>query len=572
MASNCKQRIQLSGLAFCADALCECIEELGQPYPSALESIRSKAHIKYISKYLGEIQTKTIIVERPYIDKDFLHDYWAFWSDGVSIEEYRCVRLHFFDKEYRFKAPKIKMSKVEWEDLHEFLMPKPDASKSYGNVSESHGNYLGFIVLFMTKNKMIVGRTCLKTYPSEDSTNLPKDEDRNSCMIIPTLRKYPVNLVGHELSLNSLAFREQDGVTSACATCSLWFTFQKTSKMYAHEILSPGEITGRALNIRHRGSLFPPMKGLSPHEMLLAIRSIPDVQAFHFDRIDIHKEYSPAKEDIWRMALFDFVIPLLNHGIPIILILKSDKEDIHAVSVVGYKCKWNDSCNHSTRNIENMSCDGDVEDTYEHRYITSLIAHDDNIGPFVNYEIDSDGNIQAGLPWAENGHKYKIINAINVTHNSMKVYPIEGIQSTLELYNDMLEDIHTKAYPDDLDRLFLVRSWSFKIWLSNEYKKELMKINGSAKLMNYVRKLLLQNLPEYVMIVSKRGGGFDHDMIFSLAGPWEEGELIQIVPREELAIDFFKGICNGILNNIGGSWIEKEMVGPVADYIASAFR
>ena len=164
----------------------------------------------------------------------------------------------------------------------------------------------------MTEDKMIVGRTCLKTYPSENGTDLPTDENRKECMIIPATRKYVVNLVGHKLSLDSLAFREQDGVTSACATCSLWFTFQKTSKVYAHEVLSPGEITGRALNIRHRGSLFPSMKGLSPPEMILAIRSIPSVQAFYFEPIDIHREYKSAQACMRLMALFDFAIPFLT--------------------------------------------------------------------------------------------------------------------------------------------------------------------------------------------------------------------------------------------------------------------
>ena len=453
---------------------------------SALESAASKAHIKYISKYLGGIHTRTIIAELPYIDKDFLRDYWAFLSDGVSIEKYRCIRLHFFDKEYIFKtSSRRKMSEMKWEDIHEFLAPESD--------SVSSCNYLGFMVLLMTEDKMIVGRTCLKIHPSENGTNLPTDEDRTECMIIPTLRKYVVNLVGHELSLDSLAFREQDGVTSACATCSLWFTFQKTSEVYAHEVLSPGEITGRALNIRRRGSLFPSIKGLSPPEMMLAIRSIPNTQAFYFDPIDIQKKYTPPQACIRLMALFDFAIPLLNHGIPIILILQNAKEEVHAISVVGYRCKWKRPCTYNTRNIEGICIKGDPENTYAHRYITSLIAHDDNIGPFVEYKIIEDNsNIQAGSPWKdgspwkewkEDGHKYSIINAIGVAHHSIRVYPIENIYYVVRAYNDMLEDTYDPDNPDDFDKLFLVRSWSFKIWLSNEYKKELMlKINGSEEL------------------------------------------------------------------------------------------
>ena len=62
-------------------------------------------------------------------------------------------------------------------------------------------------------------------------------------------------------------------------------------------------------------------------------------------------------------------------------------------------------------------------------------------------------------------------------------------------------------------------------------------------------------------------------MIFSLAGPWEKGEFIQIVPTEESAIEFFRGICNNIKapTQEQGSWIEDEEVGPIAEYIVSAF-
>ena len=115
MASDNKQRIQLSGWPFDAnpDALCQCIGDLGQMRTSALESAASKTHIKYISKYLGGIHTKTIIAERPYIDKDFLRDYWAFLSDGVSIEEYRCIRLHFLIKNIHSKPPP-RGKRVSW--------------------------------------------------------------------------------------------------------------------------------------------------------------------------------------------------------------------------------------------------------------------------------------------------------------------------------------------------------------------------------------------------------------------------------------------------------------------------
>ena len=64
-------------------------------------------------------------------------------------------------------------------------------------------------------------------------------------------------------------------------------------------------------------------------------------------------------------------------------------------------------------------------------------------------------------------------------------------------------------------------------------------------------------------------------MIFSLAGPWEKGEFIQIVPTEALLtlescqecfLEQYKGSHSGA----GFVPLEDEEVGPIAEYIVSA--
>jgi len=71
-------------------------------------------------------------------------------------------------------------------------------------------NYLGFMVL-KPLPQTIVGRTCFKTYPD--------DGNRRH---FPTLHKYSSNLFGLPLTVNSLAYQEQDKVVAACATSALW--------------------------------------------------------------------------------------------------------------------------------------------------------------------------------------------------------------------------------------------------------------------------------------------------------------------------------------------------------------
>jgi hypothetical protein len=108
--------------------------------------VGNKFHTRYFEEYFGKVCAKTIVVEWPYIDRDFLEDFAAYYVRCFSEYKRQCARLHFFD------------SVVTSKDLSGAL----DGSRP--NARALQKSYLGFVVL-KPLPQTIIGRTCLVTYP-----------------------------------------------------------------------------------------------------------------------------------------------------------------------------------------------------------------------------------------------------------------------------------------------------------------------------------------------------------------------------------------------------------------------
>ncbi len=165
--------------------------------------IHGKIHSTYFEGYFRELGAKTIIVEKIYVDRDFLEDFAAYYVRCFYRYDRFCSRLHFFTETF---------SKEDFDYILENV--------SDTKIDQLKGSYLGFIVV-KPLPETIIGRTCLKTYHASP-------EGRN----FPITRKYPVNLFGIGLSVETLAFQEQDRVAAACATSALWTAFQGTGKLF----------------------------------------------------------------------------------------------------------------------------------------------------------------------------------------------------------------------------------------------------------------------------------------------------------------------------------------------------
>lgn len=147
-----------------------------------------------------------------------LEDFVGYYVRCFHAYRRTCTRLHFFTRD--------------------FAAADFDALLSGGGAALSPGelqaHYLGFIVVKPLPQSMI-GRTCLKTYPDDGGRRA-----------YPIIRSYDANLFGIRLTVDTLAFQEQDTVAAACATSALWAAFHGTGSVFHHSIPSPVEITKAA--------------------------------------------------------------------------------------------------------------------------------------------------------------------------------------------------------------------------------------------------------------------------------------------------------------------------------------
>ena len=210
------------------------------------EEIRAKAHAQYFESYLKAVDAKTLLVERPYIDRDFLEDFAAYYVRCFPPYERACTRIHFFKESFTEK------------DFESCLSGKGQAVSK----ETLQAAYLGFVVI-KPLPKTVFGRTCLTTYPP------------NGHRHFPTTRRFDAHLFGITLSIaQSLPFQEQDSIVAACATSALWSVFQSTARLHLHQVLTPIEITRAATHLLPIETRVLPNRGLSTQMMAHAIKSV----------------------------------------------------------------------------------------------------------------------------------------------------------------------------------------------------------------------------------------------------------------------------------------------------------
>ncbi|MEA2061896.1 MAG: hypothetical protein U9P10_15645 [Thermodesulfobacteriota bacterium] len=57
---------------------------------------QNNPHFSYFEEYFNELDAQTIVVERNYIERDYLEDYSGYYVRCFKKHRRRCVRLHFF--------------------------------------------------------------------------------------------------------------------------------------------------------------------------------------------------------------------------------------------------------------------------------------------------------------------------------------------------------------------------------------------------------------------------------------------------------------------------------------------
>jgi len=186
------------------------------------------------------------------------------------------------------------------------------------------------------------------------------------------MRKCEAHVLGFDLSVQSLAWQEQDCAAAACATSALWSALHGTAMLFQHKVFSPVEITTIATE------QFPglrrafPNRGLTPLQMAAAIRQAglePEVTGIGRKatlQATAHAYLRARIPLVLNVAMYD--LSQKKHPIP----YNGDWDTGHAVTITGF----------SMGNTRAEPYPG-TGLFLRSSHIDKLYVHDDQVGPFA---------------------------------------------------------------------------------------------------------------------------------------------------------------------------------------------
>lgn len=420
--------------------------------------IQAKNHFQYFMRYLGDegLQARTMVIEKGYVSKDYLHDFAAYYALCFTPFPKICDRIHFFK------------TSVTEELLQRALLEEEEVAKDFWE------NYLGFIVVKPIPTT-VIGFSVLKHYNS----SIPV-EDRHFW----GLRKYKVHFFGKEIEVESLAFQEQDSVLAACATTAIWSMLNKAAIDFHTILKSPSDITRDADNVSPDGSRLFPNKGLSVLQICQAIFNsglVSEVKSDNFPEFDDEGELIDLNvSNSFTRKILNAYSPL---GIPIILVIQvpdGQEHGLHAITVSGF------------RQAPPVPVDPSDEARWLSDNIDRIYAHDDQWGPFVR--IDFQNEMDLKTPWTERSAEKRPTRVKNVI---VPVFPkvrisYEDIESIVRGFDAWLTLFFKDKLKNDL-------VWDIKIDYSEKFKSHIRTSNLSKE---EKLKHLTASLPKYIWIAT----------------------------------------------------------------------
>ncbi|GHU90043.1 hypothetical protein FACS1894155_07870 [Bacteroidia bacterium] len=274
----------------------------------------------------------TIIRENDYTCLNYLDDYANYYARCYTLYEKHCRRIHFFSETFQ-------------EEYFSNMLQDPK--------HKTWKTYQGCMVI-KPLPKGVFGITYLNTYQKQNAA-------KNRYYTCLSLKK--INLFGHELEIETMPFKEQDGIVASCATTALWMAFQKTSELFNTKAPSLSEVTILAGDkTSNSGKIFP-SKGLEVYQVCKAINN--------------NGLISELRTDLANERYFKgYVYAYLKGNVPILLGLRFPSNEEHLVTINGYRF------GQSSNEIKYIS------DKIERLYV-----HDDQIGPFTRLIINGNQNI-----------------------------------------------------------------------------------------------------------------------------------------------------------------------------------
>lgn len=433
------------------------------------ESIIDKKHFGYFDTYLRHENCQGILVEDNYISKDYIDNYQFYYSLCFDDYQKKCKRLHFLSKE--FTSDELsRISTGDRELSEEFV-----------------DSYLGFTVIRPISHK-VFGITILKPY-----ADIPKES-------LWGKRAYNIHVLGLEFKIQSLAFQEQDGALSACATAAIWSILSKTNSLNYTLLKTPNQITKDAAIVANKGGRLFPNKGLVIEQICTSIYKA---------GLDTELVKGTEKDDIRYKALIRREENLCDHnlpeyiqeynskdyvsaeqlqnvvnaysklGIPILAVIQPAKDrELHAVTISGHKEK--------EVNIDDINL-------LHHEAISRIYAHDDQWGPFTKLNMSAEKDYGIDTIWTEGGEGHSKILSIIIPVNRKVRINHDDIREVLIGIHVILPEI---INPEGIYK----NTYDYYVINSNDYKSAIRvepTISDDQKI-----NLIYISLPKYIWVIT----------------------------------------------------------------------
>jgi hypothetical protein len=431
-----------------------------------LEDIKKKRQITYLDNYLqhfkGNNKKIFYIFENEYVDQHYLDDYAAYYVRCFYPYKKTCIRIHFFATDCCFTENLD-------ESLNNIFL---DSLEKCDQTIINNDNYLGFLVVRPIPHTFLA-KMCIR----------PSNNFQNSLEKKLILKEYYVSLFGIGLTVNSIAYQEQDKILSACATTSLWSFYHAHPNMYLSNLPSSNKITKSAYQEQNGYDREFPNSGLTTDMICKSLREYglsPEYYEFLKD-----DSMSPEDKKTIDMELKEYIYAYISSGLPLILgvqVQNNKKEFIgmHAVTILGY--------------------------ALSEKITTEFIAHginyiqvnDDRNGPFFRIYLE-DGECNA---------KIKDNTTITIKNHLCETYKpdtlILGLNHKIRISYKFIKNtcvdfttLLSAYYAKKGNVLFNHIQWDITLKENSTLKKNILKSSIHNK-----KEYLLKSWPKYIWCAS----------------------------------------------------------------------
>ena len=339
--------LSIQFLPFELQTFAECLQLKAPVLSDPKQALRQ---LTYVARYAQDLNCKCLVIERPYVDRDYVEDHSVFYSKCLYPYPNYCTRIHFFLGE------SVQIESM-LNDIVDIGVAKGIEDYKAACRKFSDEAYLGFSVI-KPLHGCPVGRTVLRSFPA-----VPENAEDKSRRKFGGTRDYQVHLLGAELIVRGLAFQQQDVGVSACATTAIWSSLHKMRDHEDIAAFTPAQITSLASKYSLPFGRAMPSEGLSIDQMCQAIQAVglaPNILRVH---------------DIANAR--GFLHAAVESGLAPIVILKyGTSNSYHAVTVAGMKY----------RTPPEASLIQDETDDLAGNVI-ALYVHDDRRGPYLRANL-----------------------------------------------------------------------------------------------------------------------------------------------------------------------------------------